>query len=119
MMRLLFIWLIAAAIVAGLAYWANASPASVARQAARPVMDSYRKAHPACEWCGRKGTLVNRLEVHHIIPVSVAPDHVRDATNMITLCRRCHCAVGHVGDPSMRRYLQNIRVVIAAREVRP
>ena len=80
-------------------------------------MDAYRKAHPDCEWCGTSGKVLNRIETHHIIPCAVAPDKAVDAGNMVSLCRRCHCAVGHVGDPAMRRYLANIRAVMAAREI--
>lgn len=115
----LLLWLVAAAIVAGAAYLANASPASDARQAARGVMDTYRKAHPDCDWCGATGSLVNRIEVHHIIPVSVATDTASDIGNMITLCRRCHIVIGHCGDNHMRRYCPNLRAVLALREVRP
>lgn len=100
---------------------AMASPASDARRAARPQMDWYASAHPACEWCGRGPSLaiLDRLEVHHIIPCSVNPTLAADTNNMIRLCRRDHIVLGHAGDGACRRYIINIREIIRIREVRP
>jgi len=49
-----------------------------------------------CEYCGRAGD----TDVHHIRPVSVAPELAGDKNNMIALCRgkHCHQVVGHMGD---------------------
>lgn len=58
-----------------------------------------------CWWCGRN----KKLEVHHIAPVSVAPEFAGDKTNMIMLCRKpaCHQIIGHDGDFG-GRYVENV-----------
>jgi len=44
------------------------------------------------------------VEVHHLIPFSIAPDLELDPHNLITLCERkkyginCHLLVGHLGN---------------------
>jgi len=51
--------------------------------------------HPACEACGT----TDDPEVHHKIPVHIAPDLELDAANLITLCgdkaNGCHYRIGH------------------------
>lgn len=61
-----------------------------------------------CAWCGRKGS----LEVHHIHPVSVAPDKAADPGNMIMLCRKpaCHLVIGHDGDFG-GRFVENVKAI--------
>lgn len=40
-----------------------------------------------------------RLEVHHIIEKGKNPALILDITNMITLCKKCHCSIrGHEED---------------------
>jgi len=39
-----------------------------------------------CAKCGARG----RLEVHHEIPASKAPERAYDTSNLVTLCRNCH-----------------------------
>jgi hypothetical protein len=46
-----------------------------------------------CEICERK----KGLEAHHIVPFHVAPDLELNTDNLISLCRRCHLFVGHLG----------------------
>ena len=59
------------------------------------VMRLYKQDHPNCEWCGRD----NPLHVHHLEPVSYAPERAADPTNLICLCaKRCHLTVGHGGN---------------------
>lgn len=89
--------------------WRN--PAYVTRAARRAwsthkAMQRYRAAHPRCAWCGRS----EHLDVHHIEPVSVAPQLAADERNMIMLCRKppCHQVIGHDGDYA-RRYVANVR----------
>jgi len=72
------------------------NPSMVTRHARRlyathKAMRAFHKTHKLCAWCGA----TKRLEVHHIIPVSVAPAKAADTTNMIVLCRSCHLVVGH------------------------
>jgi len=89
------------------------NPSMVTRHARRlyathKAMRAYRKAHPACAWCGRK----RRLEVHHEKPISVAPDLADVESNLITLCRPCHRIVGH--NTSFRdRYVENVAEICA------
>jgi hypothetical protein len=57
---------------------------------------SVRKYHleknNSCLACGRK----NKLEVHHIVPVHIAPDKELDPDNLVTLCADpCHLVFGH------------------------
>ena len=49
---------------------------------------------PFCQFCGSK----RRLEVHHIVPVHVAPGQGALPTNLIVLCGPCHLRFGHLGD---------------------
>ncbi|HHL35206.1 MAG TPA: HNH endonuclease [Desulfobulbaceae bacterium] len=64
-----------------------------------------------CAWCGRR----KKLEVHHIVPVSVAPWLAADKGNMLMLCRKpaCHQVIGHNGDFGSR-YVENVIEVCAA-----
>jgi len=60
------------------------------------VRDAYLAAHPTCAACG--GT--NLLQVHHIVPFSVAPDLELEVSNLLTLCMGdfdCHLRLGHGG----------------------
>ncbi len=76
--------------------------------ATRKSMNAFRDKpeNAECGWCGRS----KKLEVHHIQPVSVAPDIAADHNNMIMLCRKpaCHQVVGHDGDFG-RRYVENVK----------
>ena len=54
-------------------------------------------AHPFCQVCGG----MEKLEIHHVTPVSVNPSLELDAENLLTLCmafpRYCHLQYGHLG----------------------
>lgn len=65
-------------------------------------------ANQFCAWCGR----TKRLEVHHVIPVSVDPDQAGNKGNMLMLCRKpaCHQVIGHNGD-FRGRYVENAREI--------
>jgi hypothetical protein len=111
-------WLLVSALIAGpFILWA--SPASDARLAARGAMAAYKRAHPACEACGAQQTALRYIEVHHVVAVCVRPDLSGDVNNMIALCRPCHIAYGHAGDKSCRKYVPNVRAVLALREIVP
>jgi cytochrome c553 len=60
----------------------------------RGVRDAYVAAHPTCEACGDK----DAVQVHHVLPFHLWPEKELDPTNLITLCPRCHIALGHLGD---------------------
>lgn len=58
------------------------------------LRDKWLSFNPVCAACG----VDKKLEVHHILPVHVAPQHELDWGNLITFCRRCHLLVGHCDD---------------------
>ena len=64
------------------------------------VRKHHLNAHPCCEVCG--GT--EKLEVHHILPFHLHPDHELDPGNLVTLCEsgkggvNCHLHYGHLGN---------------------
>lgn len=66
----------------------------------REVRRQHLQKHPVCELCGSS----EKIEVHHIFPVNIAPEKELDADNLITLCESgkngivCHRAFGHLGD---------------------
>jgi len=78
------------------------------------VMQKYRSEHPECAWCGRN----KKLDVHHIIPVSVAPERAGDYSNLMMLCRKpqCHLIVGHDTNYG-RRYVENIEEICNKKQV--
>ncbi len=70
-------------------------------------------AHPSCAACGTR----TRVEVHHIVPVHVAPDRELDSGNLLSLCRGrlhrgCHFRVGHLRN--WRRWNPNVVADAAA-----
>lgn len=72
----------------------------------RKAMNEFRELpeNKFCAWCGRS----EKLEVHHIKPVSVAPAEAADPKNMIMLCRKsCHITVGHNSD--YKNYVGNVK----------
>jgi len=59
----------------------------------------HRKAHPECSVCRTKKSINgNKCDVHHLIPVHVAPLLACEPSNLITICRRHHFWVGHMGN---------------------
>jgi len=57
------------------------------------AMNTYRKEHPNCEWCG--GT---KIDVHHIRPIHLIPEQAANPDNFISLSRKpqCHYVLGHL-----------------------
>jgi hypothetical protein len=79
----------------------------------KSAMRKYRREHPRCEWDNCSAY----CDVHHIIPVHVAPHLAADVNNMITLgARRCHLAVGHAGD-WQRRWVPNVRTLCGTADI--
>lgn len=74
----------------------------------RKSMKEYAEENTECAWCGRN----KKLEVHHILPVSVAPERAADKDNMIMLCRKppCHQVIGHCGDFG-RSFVENVKEI--------
>lgn len=66
----------------------------------KKVRAKHLEENPRCVVCGSK----KKLEVHHIIPFSWAPDKELEPDNLLTLCENgkyglvCHLAVGHLGN---------------------
>lgn len=56
------------------------------------------KAHDTywCRHCKKKAK--KGLHVHHIEPVSVAPDKADDKSNFILLCQKCHFTAAHLNN---------------------
>lgn len=71
--------------------------------AVRKALLTHRKNHPVCEATGK----TTRLQVHHLIPVSVRPDLAGQSSNLITLERDAHLVIGHAGD--YKAYVTNVR----------
>jgi len=81
----------------------------------RKAMDAYREkpGNDCCAYCGRD----QGLHVHHIVPVSVAPELAADPTNFIMLCGKgCHLVIGHEGHYG-GRYVENVRELCQAQKV--
>ena len=62
--------------------------------------------NPVCAICGKKSTLLNKLNVHHILPFHINHELELDKINLITLCREHHLWFGHLG--SWKSYNSNI-----------
>jgi len=70
------------------------------------LRDEYLSLHPSCAACG--GTFM--LQVHHVVPFSIAAGLELDPTNLLTLCMGefdCHLKLGHGG--SFRYYNPHVR----------
>ena len=67
------------------------------------------KKEPCCQACGRRG----ELDVHHIVPVHIAPALELCEANLITLCASpCHLVFGHL--MSYNCYNKDVRRMVAA-----
>jgi 5-methylcytosine-specific restriction protein A len=66
----------------------------------RTVRARHLIGHDHCFVCGQK----SKLEVHHVIPFSVAPHLELDPENLVSLCENkkyginCHLLIGHLGN---------------------
>lgn len=59
-----------------------------------------------CQWCLKNGKYTfDRLEVHHIRPISKAWHKRLDSSNLITLCVNCH-KLGETGDIPRKAFLE-------------
>lgn len=81
----------------------------------RQAMASYRASHMVCEACGKEGTLLHPLEVHHIKPREAFPELAADPNNFIMLCRPDHF---WAHDQNFGKYVENLREVLAMRKIR-
>lgn len=53
---------------------------------------AHLKVQPECQFCGAD----EEIEVHHVVPVFRCAEMELDSTNLISMCRPCHYAVGHL-----------------------
>jgi 5-methylcytosine-specific restriction protein A len=54
----------------------------------RKIRKVFLKQNPLCEECQKYGKLTPSNEVHYIEPVACGGTH--DASNLMSLCKRCH-----------------------------
>lgn len=68
----------------------------------RKAMKAYALLNPKCEYCG-----CTPIHVHHIEPISEAPERAADPRNMLSLgSKRCHLVIGHAGN--WRHHVKNV-----------
>ena len=62
--------------------------------------NKYRKTHIRCELCNARSNISNgnKNDIHHRIPVHIDRSKAADQDNLITLCRRHHFYIGHMGN---------------------
>ena len=65
-----------------------------------PLWNNFRKIHikNECELCGKKGTFLSPLELHHIKIYSLWPEEELNSENVITGCSNCHLRFYHLGN---------------------
>jgi len=81
------------------------------------AMESYRaKARTAgeylCRFCGRS----DDIQIHHIEPVSVAPERAGEESNFLLLCQKDHFRIGHAGN--WKDYVKNVDDICRIRDLR-
>lgn len=57
------------------------------------VRKEHLKKFNECACCGSKKS----LEVHHKVPFHINKSLELERSNLITLCKRCHLFIGHLG----------------------
>ena len=55
---------------------------------------AWRRAHPLCEECRRKGMIVAGEVTDHIVPFPICRSYFYDESNLQTLCAKCNEAKG-------------------------
>ena|SRR3990167_11315790 len=63
----------------------------------RNVQQQKIKEQPTCEATGKKGTLLDPLQVHHVLPFHLYPTEELNPKNLIVLRRSLHFWMGHFG----------------------
>jgi len=56
----------------------------------RTLSERYRANNPLCEDCLGEGRVTPASEVHHIVPISEAPELRLEVGNLVALCQTCH-----------------------------
>jgi hypothetical protein len=74
-------------------------------------MRAFREANPLCSWSGKPVK-----EVHHILPVSVAPELAAEPGNMLGMADRSeHYVLGH-NNRSWQSFNRGLLAVLGAQE---
>jgi hypothetical protein len=60
----------------------------------RAIERRHLASNPECAFCGK----TKELNVHHVLPFQLFPDHELLADNLITLCHIHHLYWGHLGN---------------------
>lgn len=50
----------------------------------------FRRDYQLCQYCKAIGKLTEGNIVDHVLPVERFPEHMKDISNMVTCCARCH-----------------------------
>lgn len=56
----------------------------------RKLSERKRATDPLCEHCLSQGRTTPASEVHHIVPIAVAPHLRLDWDNLMSVCHPCH-----------------------------
>ena len=58
----------------------------------------FRKIHikKECCYCGRKGTFLKPLQLHHLRPFHLFPEDELNPDNVETFCNECHLREAHL-----------------------
>lgn len=92
----------------------------VGRASGWPALEhAHLLREPACRVCGTR----HELQVHHLEPVSWAPELELVESNLCTMCRVDHLLVGHLRlyaskNPRCLEWADMIRAAIASRPVK-
>lgn len=62
----------------------------------------YRKQHPLCAECQRKGIIAPATCVDHIIPYPICKDYFFDESNLQPLCDKCNAEKGNWDKEAIR-----------------
>lgn len=84
--------------------WSTLHPVEASKT--RKAMREYRKMHPACEITGS----LNKVQIHHIVPVWADPSLAADPNNFIALSASAHIHIifGHNGNFG-KYYVKNVK----------
>jgi 5-methylcytosine-specific restriction endonuclease McrA len=66
----------------------------------------YERDNRACVYCGAEESAETVLSLDHITPRSVAPELLREPTNLITCCCHCNSVKQTMTVPAFQRYLE-------------
>lgn len=65
---------------------------------------AWRKSHPLCEECRRKGLIVAGEVTDHIVPFPICQSYFFDEYNLQTLCAKCNEEKGQRDKEVIRKW---------------